>query len=217
MTSDVLERLHTNAEAPMQSLRSPPAIVGRFYGCFAFGPIVDSTTADYDVVTDYSGTQADPGCRLVVQERSHAHVIHEIRLLSGLTWQELAELFRVSRRSIHNWANGEPLKIENALAIDEVLRAVQGLRRASAAETRLALLTPLSSGTRALDLLAAKRWDDAISAVISLPPICVPDSPYAEAPPRHPTTYFGALNDRPVPTSGHSVPGRSRRVTRQSQ
>ena len=33
----------------------------------------------------------------------------ELRRLSGLTWEQLAKLFNVSRRSLHFWASGQPL------------------------------------------------------------------------------------------------------------
>ncbi|MYE02765.1 MAG: helix-turn-helix transcriptional regulator [Alphaproteobacteria bacterium] len=46
-----------------------------------------------------------------------AHALFEIRRLSGLTWQELADLFGVSRRTVHNWANGARPSAEHKRAI----------------------------------------------------------------------------------------------------
>ena len=38
---------------------------------------------------------------------STAEAVMEIRRRSGLTWEELGDLFDVSRRSVHHWANGK--------------------------------------------------------------------------------------------------------------
>ncbi len=218
MTIDVLDRPQTSAEAPMHPSRARPIIIGRLCTeSLIGGPGFGSTTANSEQLMGYGGTQAVPDFILVVPDASHARAIHDIRLMSGLTWEELGKLFRVTRRSIHNWANGEPLKPEHALAVGDVLRAIQKLRRASAAETRLAILASLPSGSRGLDLLAAKKWDAAIAGVMALPPIPVPAAPHPDAQKKHPTVYFGALTDRPVPTSGHAIPGRSRRVPRRGQ
>src|SRR6185503_7037508 len=35
--------------------------------------------------------------------------IMEIRRLSGMTWEQLANLFEVSRRTVHFWASGKAL------------------------------------------------------------------------------------------------------------
>ena len=35
--------------------------------------------------------------------------IGELRRLSGLTWDQLARLFNLSRRSLHFWASGKPM------------------------------------------------------------------------------------------------------------
>jgi transcriptional regulator with XRE-family HTH domain len=145
--------------------------------------------------------------------RTTAHDVLEIRFLSGLTWEELGELFGVSRRSVHNWANGEALKADNIILVGEALQAVKELRRASSVETRLALLSRLPSGERPLDLLRARRWQDAIAAIKALPAIPVPPS-ISDPSLLHPTAYFGALSDRPASTSGQIIRGRSRRIPR---
>jgi hypothetical protein len=183
------------------------------HGSWNVGTTIASTTAAYDVLVVDAGTQADPLCRLIVPQRSPARDVLEIRLLSGLTWEELGELFHVTRRSVHNWASGAELKAENILLVRDVLRAIRQLRRASSAETRLALLAIPPSGRRPLDLLKAARWADAIAAVHGWPPIPVPTSAHPDPQQRHPTAYFDALTDRPHPPTGRAVRGRSRRMT----
>ena len=60
-------------------------------------PHVDRTTANPAGSFDF----------LLGPAESTAEAIMEIRRRSGLTWQELGDLFDVSRRSIHHWANGK--------------------------------------------------------------------------------------------------------------
>lgn len=209
-----LERFHTHAERPMRARNDRPhhEYVGFAMGSYQLGTTISSTGADYDVVICNVGTLADPQCRLLVPERSHAQSVHQIRLLSGLTWAELATLFEVSPRSAHNWANGEALKPDHAERVRQALLAIQRLRRPSSEETRLTLLTPLASGERPLDLLKAKRWERAVAEVRALPRFVVPDSAHPDPTRRHPTAYFDALPDRPPSTTGRAIPGRSRRL-----
>jgi hypothetical protein len=219
MPLDLLEREHTDAGRRTRVRSAPwPAIPPAFYGgSFNLGSVIASTSPTYDVLIVYAGTSADPPCRLLVTDqnppRTTAYDVLEIRFLSGLTWEELGQLFGVSRRSVHNWANGEALKVENIILVGETLRAIKELRRSSSVETRLALLSPLPSGKRPLDLLRAKRWQDAIAAVKALPVISVPPSAPDPMQP-HPTAYFGALTDRPAATTGQIIRGRSRRIPR---
>jgi transcriptional regulator with XRE-family HTH domain len=182
-------------------------------GSFDIGVTITSTGGEQFALLCDAGTLSDPSCRVDVPKRTPARDLLEIRFLTGLTWAELAELFGVSRRAVHHWANEEPMKHDNVLLVRETLRHVQRLRRLNSAETRLALLTPTPSG-RPLDLLKACRWGAAIAAMQSIPTIDIPPSPHPDPAQRHPATYFGALVDRPIPPSGRPVSGRSRRITR---
>lgn len=77
-----------------------------------------------------SGASASAERPLPVRE-----CVLEIRRLSGLTWDELARVFSVSRRSIHNWALGERLTDENAEKVRRVLTNVRKLFDSSPART----------------------------------------------------------------------------------
>jgi transcriptional regulator with XRE-family HTH domain len=83
----------------------------------------------------------------------------EIRRRSGLTWEQLAEVFGVSRRSVHLWASGKPLSSSNEERLHAVLSVVRSIDRGNASETRAALCA-LIDGTPALRLLAAGRYDE---------------------------------------------------------
>jgi len=86
--------------------------------------------------------------------------ISELRRVSGLTWEQLGELFEVSRRSVHFWASGKPLNAGNEQRLMEVLDVVRAADRGDARSTRAALFE-VRDGTTAFALLTAERFEDA--------------------------------------------------------
>ena len=52
--------------------------------------------------------------------------VSELRRISGLTWEQLAGLFGVSRRAVHFWASGKPLNATNHQRLMRVLDVVRG-------------------------------------------------------------------------------------------
>jgi hypothetical protein len=88
--------------------------------------------------------------------------IFELRRLSGLTWEELATLLSVTRRSLHLWANGGPINGVNERHVRDLLMAVRALDRGTARENRGLLLAPLQSGGTISELLQAGHFEDAV-------------------------------------------------------
>lgn len=86
--------------------------------------------------------------------------ISELRRISGLTWEQLAELFGVSRRSVHFWASGKPLNAANEQRLLRTLDVVRYADRGNARLTRTALFTA-RGGSAPFDLLVAERFDEA--------------------------------------------------------
>ena len=86
--------------------------------------------------------------------------VSELRRISGLTWEQLGQLFEVSRRSVHFWASGRPLNAENEWRLMSVLDVVSHADRGNARSTRRALLNP-EGGLSPFDLLIAQRFDEA--------------------------------------------------------
>lgn len=96
-----------------------------------------------------------------VQKREGTRAaISELRRISGLTWEQLAQLFAVSRRSVHFWASGKPLNAENETRLLQVLDIVRTADRGDARSTRSALLD-VHGGSSAFDLLVEERLDEA--------------------------------------------------------
>ena len=165
-------------------------------------PHVDRTTANPAGSFDF----------LLGPAESTAEAIMEIRRRSGLTWQELGELFDVSRRSIHHWANGKPVSAGNDRTIRRMLAAIRHLDRGSQRDTRALLLSiDQATGVSPLDLLQAGRFDDATARFLgdwTPEPHRVPLSPAAQDARRPPaaTLLLGAEQDRPdIPAKARTV------------
>lgn len=86
--------------------------------------------------------------------------INELRILSGLTWDQLAKLFNVSRRSLHSWASGQPLSSFNEESLNRLLGTVRFINRGSASFNRSLLLSPGTDGRPVLDLLVAGKYEE---------------------------------------------------------
>ena len=81
--------------------------------------------------------------------------LNELRRLSGLTWEQLAKLFNVSRRSLHFWASGQPLSPSNEENLNRLLGTIRYINRGSASLNRNLLLSPGRDGRLLFDLLIA--------------------------------------------------------------
>jgi transcriptional regulator with XRE-family HTH domain len=86
--------------------------------------------------------------------------VNELRRLSGLTWEQLAKLFNVSRRSIHSWASGERLKSFNEENLYRLLDTIRYINRGSASLNRSLLLQPSNDGRSLLDLLVTGQHEE---------------------------------------------------------
>lgn len=85
--------------------------------------------------------------------------VNELRKLSGLTWEQLAILFDVSRRSVHFWASGQPLTSANEEKLNRILDVVEYISRGSASHNRSLLMSIADDGKSYLDLLASGQYD----------------------------------------------------------
>jgi DNA-binding transcriptional regulator YiaG len=86
--------------------------------------------------------------------------LSELRRLSGLTWDQLAKLFNVSRRSLHFWASGQPLSRFNEEHLNRLLGTIRYIDRGSANLNRSLLLKPDSDGNPLFDLLVAGKYEE---------------------------------------------------------
>lgn len=96
-----------------------------------------------------------------VPSRSDKDVVTWVKEHSGLTWEQLAKAFGVSRRAVHLWASGGHMNAQNA----EVLRDLEATIRATGeqdpARVRAALTTKQSNGFSPLEQLRLQATSDA--------------------------------------------------------
>lgn len=84
----------------------------------------------------------------------------ELRRLSGLTWDQLAKLFKVSRRSLHFWASGQPLSCLHEGNLHRLLDTIRYIDRGSASLNRTLLLRLDDNGNPLFDLLIAGKYEE---------------------------------------------------------
>lgn len=127
--------------------------------------------------------------------------LSELRRLSGLTWEQLAEVIRVSRRTLHLWASGKPINATNEGHLRRLLATLRQADRGTAQANRAMLLTD-RDGTIPIDLLVAGRYDEFLRLVgegagrrrMAMTPLS-PEAREARRP-LSPDELAGALHDR---------------------
>lgn len=164
-----------------------------------------STTYDRAIVSDR--TSAGPTSQIAIfptaESQTAASAVLEIRRLSGFTWEELADVFDVSRRSVHHWAGGKTITASHDQRIRRVLAVLRRLDQGSAAQTRNLLLSSDTQGVSILDMLKAGAFDRAMERAASIPrfarPHLTPLSAEAQQrrKPLSPVELVGALQDTP--------------------
>jgi DNA-binding transcriptional regulator YiaG len=161
--------------------------------------------------------QTNSGFSVELRESAPA-MIAELRRLTGLTWEQLARLFNVSRRSVHFWASGSKMADANRAHLDSVLDTVRLIDRGSMTENRAALLTTGHDGATLLDQLAAGNYALVVSAlgqgrqrVAGIAPVFSPAAKAARLP-RPPEELVGAFHDRVHEDAGPVRAGRAVRT-----
>jgi transcriptional regulator with XRE-family HTH domain len=161
--------------------------------------------------------QTTSGTSVVLPERAGA-AIAELRRLSGFTWDQLARLFNVSRRSLHFWASGKAMTPANEEHLQRVLNVLRKIDRGSADANRAALLAAHTSGVIPFDQLARGRYDAVVASLgqsqgvtrAALPPLT--DNAKLARAPRSPEELVGALHERVHHDTGTARAGKSVRT-----
>jgi len=134
--------------------------------------------------------------------QSSSSALMELRRISGLTWDQLAHLFGVTRRSLHFWASGKPLSPAHEERLHKLLAMLRKLNRGSAKENRSLLLSVQDGGVIPYDHLLEEQYEDAFSLLGPGPTLSRPQpsalsiaSRVARKPPM-PADLAGAMQDR---------------------
>ena len=138
---------------------------------------------------------------------SASGAIAELRRLSGLTWDQLARLFNVSRRSLHFWASGKPMAPSNEEHLQRLLAVVRKIDRGTAAANRALLLAAREDGNFPFDMLAVGAYDRVLALlgtgeVRRVTPSGLSEAERAARTPPRPEDRVSALQDRIHPSSG---------------
>lgn len=98
------------------------------------------------------GPEADSGHAVAIaSSRSNAEMLEHVRSLSGFTWDQIARLFNVSRRSVHLWLAGGRMSAGNEERLVQLVQLVEGLPAATPEQRRYLLLRPSDGGRSAFD------------------------------------------------------------------
>lgn len=101
---------------------------------------------------------------------STAESVRKLHAISGLTWEQLARLFGVSRRAVHHWASGGRMNALNEEQLIEMLDVISRLPSGSPTERRsLILATPLE-GPSIFEQLKSRQPHSDILQVAAYPP-----------------------------------------------
>ena len=145
--------------------------------------------------------QTNSGLTLKVATTSQAAAISELRRRSGLTWDQIARLFGVARRSVHFWISGKALNAPNEERLSKLLITVRYIDRGGGAATRAALISAQRDGIIPFDLLAEGRFEEAMALLgqgkvhdIAIP-VQFPAKPRPAVMPPSPDRLVGALQD----------------------
>jgi transcriptional regulator with XRE-family HTH domain len=91
---------------------------------------------------------------------SSARLIRDLKSRSGLTWDQLAGVFGVSRRAAHGWASGARLNAQHSETLSWLRQTLTRLEvPADPDSTRAALLEVVASARRATPTDAILRTD----------------------------------------------------------
>ena len=146
---------------------SPVVRAGAVALCLLFNgmsaPATASTTYHVNAATPTTtGPQSQVDVSPVV---STGAAVLEVRRRTGLTWDQLADMFEVSRRSVHHWANGQVVSAVHEHAIRQTLLVVRHLDQGTSAATRDLLLTVDVTGATAFGLLKDGRYSEAMRRI----------------------------------------------------
>lgn len=162
-SSSLSEILHTQATPSRRICRRKEE---KFF--FAVhGSLVDLATANnYDPVRPDESTTANITGQIdYLPAKTTAEAVLEIRRLSGLTWDELSEIFDVSRRSVHHWANGKKISARNERVVHQTLAAINHLDEGGQSKTRARLLEVGISGHSPFNFLASHEFEQVLALI----------------------------------------------------
>ncbi len=157
------------------------------------------TTGYLDPILEETQDKTSPES---IHKFGSGRAVMRLRRLSGLTWDQIARIFEVDRRSVHFWANGKAMSQKREEKLYRVLDVIQKIDTGSASSNRSALLGRHSQGRSPLEMLRDSDFDEAMQAIgikdvsRKRPKDIVPDEFERRKTPASPEQLLSALNDK---------------------
>jgi len=177
--------------------------------------LADAVVMDAQATSGGGAMHPQPMVEMVEAREVTREGVNELRRVSGLTWDQVARLFCVSRRSVHFWASGKPMSSEHEEHLHRLLALMRGLDTSTDA-LRGALLSVVD-GAQVLESLASRRYaaaEDAMQTVKGMGTACPSKQ-------RTPLSASASEARRPLPVevlaagevqASHPIEGRGRAV-----
>lgn len=166
MNSQVIDRpifpvfaFGTSSDCALQPARLVLLCIG---GALAVQATTSTESDTLKIIERSAAEQTNSGLLVPDATTSQSAAVAELRRRSGLTWDQLARLFGVARRSVHFWASGKALNASNEERLGRLLAVIGHIDRGNAQETRAALMTAQSDGVIPFDLLSADKFDEVM-------------------------------------------------------
>lgn len=93
----------------------------------------------------------------VTSPRTTADSVKALHAESGLTWDQLARLFGVSRRAVHHWASGGRMNAVNEEQLGDIQDVIRKLSGDSPADRRSMILASPPEGPSIFEQLKSRR------------------------------------------------------------
>jgi transcriptional regulator with XRE-family HTH domain len=106
----------------------------------------------------------------ILTTRSLQESVIRLRDLSGLTWDQLAKLFGVSRRAMHLWASGGRMNSYHAELLSGILARINRIPADTPTQRREMILAPGADGRTIYETLLAERGRQHGVNAPALPP-----------------------------------------------
>jgi len=101
--------------------------------------------------------------RLITGTTPAMRLLERIKSASDLTFENIAPLAGVSRRSVQSWRAGEAISQRNEEHLRALAEAIETIAAANPLNVRDRLMERVSGSIRIYDLLAEGRYQDAIA------------------------------------------------------
>ena len=142
---DVIDEMATQSVA-----HTTPQVVTRVVAFVLMATPTIAWSGTYAGATSYSTRTQIPSVTHLtigsVYEETLGEQIRDVKEATGLTWGQFADLFGVSRRSVHLWVGGGNISADHIARFEMIRAKISRLGTLTPIETRAALFTLGANG-----------------------------------------------------------------------